>query len=77
MGRPVTTLGMKLQPGFRCSSLGSLDTGGGGGRHGEIPLKCHDNPGVWYTAVVNTGDGQIPGCSFILSVDYAVGATAL
>ena len=28
-GRDLSTLRMKLQPAFRCSSLGSLDTGSG------------------------------------------------
>ena len=30
----ITTLRIKQQPDFRCSSLGSLETG-------EIPVKCH------------------------------------
>ena len=33
----VATLRRKHQPAFRCSSLGSLDTGSGR----EIPMKCH------------------------------------
>ena len=58
---------MKLQPGFHCSSLSTLDTGSGR----EAPAICHGT-GVCHRgftpASSSTGNGQIPGCSFILSV---------
>ena len=60
---------MKLQPGFRCSSLSTLDTGSG--RY--ISAKYYDTD-VWHTMVPaygmvclpqnsSTGNGKIPGCS--------------
>ena len=59
---------MKLQPFCCCSSLSTLDTGSGR----EIPAICNGT-GVWhgiFTQNPSTGDGQIPGCRFIMSVDH-------
>ena len=52
---------MQLQPDFRCSSLGSLDTGSGR----EIPVKCHGTD-VCHGVLphnLSTGNRRIPGCS--------------
>ena len=64
----IPTLIMQLQPVFRCSSLSTLDPGVGGKsrRYAMVPAFGM----VILSQNLSTGNGQTPGYSCILSVDY-------
>ena len=64
----ASTLSMKLQPVFRCSSPSTLYTGGGRENTGDMSWYRRNGMVCFYPRILVLEMGRFPDCSFILSV---------